>query len=813
MSTLIIDIKYAIRQTLKAPSFTLVTVLTLALGIGVNAAVFGVLYRVVLKPLPFPESERLVQLKVRALDTGQGAVHLTAREFESLSTGGEGFERVAGFAGEIRNLSGIDVPVRAFGERVSQGFLETFGTQPCIGRGFSKEDYSVGQQPVVLISHRLWCEQFEARPDIVGQDILLDGIGAVVCGVMPKDFQYPYRHTTHWRPLVLTDEERQDTTYRFISVVGRTAPGVTSEQLNAQLQRFAFGYQERHAIAQEDCVTFSGVRLVKERIGSAGRVLWILFGAVSCVTLIGFANLVNVFISRLITRRKELIVRMALGAGPWRIGRQWLTESCLISLLAGAVGMTLTCCCIRPLRSSAPYGLPRAEEIAVDATIVGYGFLLSLVMGVGVSLIPLVRFLHTMQYHQNVLKSYDRDDRFTGRRSRFWLVGSQFTVATVLLIGAGLFWNSFRNVIRIDPGFSPDHLLSARIVLAENTFTQGDECQGFYGQLMDRVAALPDIPEAGLVNALPLSDILFKRPFLIKELDGDQPSTAQGLIRGNYTSVSLNYFKLMGIPLLAGRAFRPTDENGAPVVIVSESLAQRYFGDREVLGRQIKIGLGKWRPWMTIVGVVDDVKSSGRDVSNEPTFYVPFNQKHLPTYTMRGMFIVAKTREAPEVTVKRVRAALCALNPDLALANIETMRDRLHESASNRRYHTSLMAVFAFLALVLVEIGIFGMLSRWVVDRQREMGIRMALGSDRSGLFRLILKQGLKPVAIGILTGWGMSLALQGVLSGLLFGVSPNDPKTFLGVGIILFITATLACYIPARRAAKIDPMEALRYE
>jgi len=809
MSVLINDIKFAFRQFLKNPVFTITAVMTLALAVGVNAAVFAVLYRVVLKPLPYPESDRLVQLKVHSQTTGQIDLDFTAREFQILNDECQSFESIAGVSGEIRNMSGIGIPIRAFGARVTSQFLSTYGTAPVIGRAFTADDYIVGRQDVVLINHRLWCEQFSSRMDVVGQTVLLDRKAFVVCGVMPADFRMPGKLTTYWRPLVLTPDELQDTEERQINLVGRLSPNVSLKQVPSQVEQLTLRVQARMAIPEASRVTFTTTPLLKQHVGSAGRILWILFGAVSCVTLIGITNLINLHISHLIRRSKEFAVRMALGAGVRRIYQQGLAESCLISISAGTIGMVLAVTCIKFLRSQAPWELPRADEIAPDATIMGYGFMLSLVMGICIYSIPLARLIKSIQTNSTVLKSYDSGAAFTGRRARTWLLTSQVTIATMLLIGAGLLWSSFRNILQVDPGFAPNYLLTARIIPPQDMVAEDGACRDFYRQLADHLNTLPELTTVGLVNSLPLSDMNFKRPLHIE----NSAVASDGSVQGLYTRVSINYFELMDIPLLAGRSFNPTDENGAPTTIVSASLARRYFGEREVLGQRIKIGPGQWRPWMTIVGIVADVKSLGRDVPSQPTFYVPCLQKELPTYTMKGMFVVARTNTEPQTAVARIRAELKALSPDVALANIQTMQGRLDESIADRRYHSMLMGVFSMLAWILVMIGTFGVQSRIVSDRYREIGIRMALGSSQAAIFELVLKQASKPVALGIGFGWALALIVNRVLSGLLFGISPSNPSTFLLVGLILMLTALLACYVPARRATKIDPMEALRYE
>lgn len=809
MSSLYGDLKYALRQMGKNPGFTAIAVLTLALAVGVNAAVFAVLYRVALKPLPFPQSDRLVQLKLRSKEPGQADLDFTAREFEILKARSEAFESLAAVSQDIRNLTGIGVPIRAFGARVTPQYLSTYGITPTLGRTFEAQDFQLGGQSVVLISHDFWRKHFGSRNDVVGRTIQIEGSAAVVCGVMPPGFHMPGKLTTYWKPLVLTPEELQDAEERRINVVARLAPGVPLKQLPSQLQQLAQRVQAEMAIPEAEQVTLAATPLLKQEVGSAGRVLWILFGAVSCVTLIGIANLINLHISNLIRRRKEFAIRMALGAGVRRIYRQGLVESCLLSTSAAALGMMLAVTCIKLLRNQAPWGLPRVEEIAPDITVMGYGFVLSLVMGLCVSLIPLARLIGSIQTNSTVLKSYDNGGTFTGRKARPWLVTSQVTIATVLLIGAGLFWSSFRNILRIDPGFATDYLLTARVMPPYDMVAEDETCHDFYRQLTVHLATLPELTDMALVSSLPLSDMNFKRPFHIE----NPPTASDTPTEGLYTRVSINYFDVMDIPLLAGRPFNPTDEDGAPTVIVSESLARRYFGEKDALGQRIKIGPGQWLPWMTIVGVVADVKSLGRDVPAQPTFYVPCLQKELPTYTMKGMFLAARTRQVPEMVVARLRSELKALSPDVALANVETMQGRLDDSIANRRYHSTLMGVFAMLAWVLVMIGVFGVLSRIVADRRREIGIRMALGSSRARMFQLVLKQGLKPVALGIGLGWVLALTMHRVLSGLLFGISPSHPGTFLLVGVVLMATAMMACYLPARRAMKLNPMEVLRYE
>lgn len=813
MNTFFNDIKVAFRQLRKNPGFTAMAVLTLALCIGANTAVFGVLHRVVLKPLPFPDSERLIRVQIHRQGSDQIEAELSAAAFQALGTTGETFESVTAYVGEIRNLSGVGTPRRTWGTRVSPEFFRTFGVAPSIGQAFPPEAYGAGGDHVVLLSDGLWRERFGGRSDVLGEGILLDGKSVTIAGVMPSEFRFPQTYTSYWTPLVLTAEEQSETEEPFLSVVGRLKPEVSVHQMRQRLQQFTQGYAEQQATAQTSDPVFVGTSLLKERLGGAGRVLWILFGAVSCVTLIGSVNLVNLYLTRLGKRRRELVVRMALGAEGRHILRQWSTESCVLSLIAGVVGVTLATWFIHLLRTFAPYGLPRADEIGVDPQILGYGFTISLLVGVGMSIIPLAGFLRQSHNASAFLRSREGDATPTRRQTRSWLVATQAAIATLLLIGAGLLWNSFRGVTGIDPGFSADRVLSARIVLSEGSYEEDAARRNFYRRLTDRVAALPDVAAAGMVNALPLSDIGFKRPFSIENVDPANGPAEGAPVRGNYTSVSVNYFQLMGISILAGRSFQAFDEEGAPVVLVNASLADRFFPGGDAVGRRIKIGPGRWRPWMTIVGITADVKIAGRDAPSEPTFYVPYQQKGLATYTLRGMFLVVKTRVRPESVVNRLRRELNALDPTLALANIETMDGRLYEAVATRRYHSTLMGLFAALALTLAMIGIFGVLSCVVADRRREIGVRMALGSNRRGLFQLILNQGLKPVLAGVFCGWALAWASRSVLAGYLFGIAPHDPMTFISVGLLFMTTATLACLLPAYRAATMSPMEALRYE
>lgn len=793
------------RQIYKAPGFNLVTVLTLALAVGVNAAVFAVLYRVVLKPLPFPESDRLMQLKVQSKETGQADLDFTVREFEVLQEQNQAFDRLVGVGGEIVNLYGIDEPFRAFGARVSEDFLPTYGANPILGRAFNRDDYQTGQMPVVLISHQVWRKRFSTRPDIVGRNIMIGDRAAVVCGVMPSEFHMP---GMYWRPLVLTPEELQESEERRISVVARLSPGVSMQQFLVLLQQLGQRIQTKLALPEAEKVTLGAMTLHEQRVGATDRLLWILFGAVSCVTLIGIVNLINLQLSNLMKRRKEFAVRLALGASIRRIYRQGLVESSLHSIAGGVLGMMLAVGCIDFFRSKAPWNFPRANEIAPDVTILSYGFVLSLVMGVCVCLIPLARLLKSLESNSGVLKSHENSDTFTGRRSRPWFVTGQVTAATVLLIGAGLLLSSYRNIMRVDPGFTPDYLVTARLVPRYSMVAEDKTCHDFYCELAERLHALPEVAEVGFVNSLPLADINHKRRFQIENtaVSLDEP------IQGYYTRVSVNYFELMGIPLLAGRPFNPTDENGEPTIIVNQAFVRRYFGEREALGQRIKFPR-KWNPWMTIVGVVADVKTLGRVTPSEPTLYTPCLQKGLPTYTMKGMFFVAQTRIKPDSAIARIRAELYAFNPYVAMCNINTMQERLDDYVVDQRYHATLMGSFATLAWILVMIGIFGVLSRMVADRHREMGIRLALGSSETRIFQLVLKQGLRPVALGIGAGWLLALILHRILSSYLFGISSTHPGTFLIVGFILMATATIACTLPARRAMKLDPMTVLRYE
>jgi putative ABC transport system permease protein len=812
MNTLINDIKYALRQLRRNPGFTFVAVLTLALCISVNTAMLGVLYRVVLKPLPFPDSERLVRLQLHHQSKDRIESLLSVAEFQALNTESDAFANVAAFSEEWRTLSGVGMPRQTWGILVTSEFFNTLGVTPVLGRLFSPDEYTAGRANLVLLSNRLWREHFGGKTDVLGKSFLLDGQSVTVCGVMPPSFCYPRRYGSYWTPLVPTAEQISETDDRFLNVVGRVQTGVSIEQLGQRLQQLSQGYVEQQTNAAAGSITFVARSLLKERLGGAERLLWVLFGAVSCVTLIGSANLINLYLTRLGKRRKELVVRQVLGAGNRHILRQWLTESCILSLMAGLVGVALSSWFIYLLRLYAPYGLPRAEEIAVDPVIVAYGFLVSLLVGVSMSIVPLVHVLR-QKGSTNILKSREGDGNAARPQRRFWLVATQVTIATLLLINAGLLWNSFRSVMRIDPGFASDQILTARIVLSGKTYDDDDTLRSFYRRLMDRVESFPEVSRAGLINALPLADINFNRPFTIENYDAVNEALESGSLRANYSSVSTNYFQLMDIPILAGRMFRPTDEEGEPVVIVNQCLAQRYFPSGQAVGQRIKLGPGRWRPWMTIVGVSADVKNYGRETASKPTFYVPYQHKEFFTYTIRGMFLVAKIHAPAESVINRLRSELYTLDPSLALANIETMDARLHEDTAHRRYHSTLMGLFAALALTLAVIGVFGVLSCVVSDRRHEIGIRVALGSNRIDLFRLILKQGLKPVLAGVFCGWALAWASQSLLKGFLFGISPNDPMTLISVGLLFLITAAVACLFPAYRAATVDPMEALRYE
>ncbi len=809
MTTFINDIKYSLRQLIKTPGFTTIAVLTLALCIGVNTAMLGVLYRVVLKPLPYANSEQLVNVGVHQESSDQTESVLTHSEFVALSEAGDTFSHVGGYTEEWTTLSGIDIPQRAWGIRISSELLSTLGVSPAIGRAFTTEDYAAGYDHLVLLSDELWRERFGGQTDILGQSFLLDGKAVTVCGVMSPNFHYPHRHGHYWRPLILTPDETESDE-RFLNVVARRQPGLSLEQMDQRLLQLSQGFQEQQASSLQS--SFVAESLLKTKLGGSERILWILFGAVSCVTLIGSANLINLYLTRLGKRRKELVVRQVLGARYQHIVRQWLTESALISIMGGAVGVTLSLWLIHLLRVKAPFGLPRAEEISMDPVIVTYGFLMSLLVGVGMSVIPLVHVLR-QKGNANVLKSRENDGNAHASHRRSWLVASQVSIATVLLISAALLWNSFQSVMRIDPGFVPDQILTARVVLSGSAYNDDEALRGFFQRFTEKVTSLPEVSEAGMVNSLPLADINFMRPFTIENVAATDRVGETNSLRANYISVSTNYFDLMNIPIRAGRSFRPTDEAGEPTVVINESFAQHYFPQGQAVGQRIKMGPGRWRPWMTIVGVTADVKTYGREADSKPTFYLPYQHPAFMTYTLRGMFLVAKIQAPAAAVVNRLQRELAQMDPELALANIETMQGRLSADTADRRYHVTLMGLFAGLALILAIVGLFGVLSCMVAQRRREIGIRMALGSNRSTLVKLILKQGLQPVLIGIACGWVLSWAAQNLIAGFLFEISAQDPVTFISVGMIFVLTAAAACLLPAYRAAQIDPMEALRDE
>lgn len=806
------DLRFGLRLLRKSPGFTTVAVLSLALTVAAHTAVFGTLYQIVLKPLPFPDSDHLVRIHLRSNRAALTSRDPSLGDFPSLEENSRPFLRVGACMDEIRNLSGAGVPLRAWGVRVSPQLFATLGVWPMIGRTFATSEYRAGADRVVILNHALWQERFAGRKDIMGQRVILDGQSMAICGVMPPTFRFPHKLTSYWTPLVPTPDELAESDRHFLSVIGRRAAGVTVPELAFRLELLSQGLPLNRGIAPDKSVMLTGTPLLTERLGNSRWGLWMLFAAVSCATLIGAANLINLFLTRLSLRQKEFAVRLALGASRARIVRQWLSESFLLSVLAGLIGLTLAAWSLSLLRHYAPYGLPRAEEIALDSATVTFGLGLALLAGMGSSLVPLLPFLARPQERGTVLGNrHGPLPGGLGRRS--WLVLAQSAMATLLLIGAGLLWSSFQRVLAIDPGFDNEKLLTARIVLSAGQYEEDDARRSFYRQLHERVSALSEVSMAGLVNSLPLSEIDFPRPIIIENYAPVGGGTDDQSVRGNYVSVSVNYFQLMGIPLLAGRAFLPSDESGAPVVVVSETLARKYLPAGRAIGRRIKIGPGHSRPWMTIVGVAADVRNAGRETPPDPALYVPCLQAGLPTHTMQGMFLVVKTHLAPERVVNRLRVELNALDPNLALANIETMEARLRESAAGRRFQSSLMASFAALAVVLAMMGVFGVLSCLVAHRRPEIGIRMAVGSSRAGLFRLVLCQGLRPVVAGVVLGWILAWLSRPVLAGWLFGISPHDPRIFLLVGIGFTLLATLACLIPARRAASIDPMQALRAE
>ena len=803
MRTLLQDLRYGFRMLVKNPGFTLVAVVTLALGIGANTAIFSVVNGVLLRPLPYPEADRLIYLE--AVNTAQGikASNISPPDFADWKNQNQTFEDMTAFVTGGAILSGGNEPERVPAAYVTASFFSVLGIKPALGRGFLAEEDRAGNDTVAIISHGLWQRRFGANPNIIGNKFIISGEASTVIGVMPADFEF-MQPVDVLAPLALEmTKERRDN--RYLQVLARLKPGVPLEQAQSQIntisQRLSQSYVETNANWSARLTPLHQLLVASVRPG-----LLLLLGAVGFVLLITCANVANLLLARAAARHKEIAVRAALGASRMRVVRQLLTESLLLSTVGGGLGLLLGVWLTDFLISISPANTPRLEMVGMDSRVLLFTLAVTFLIGLLFGLAP--AWQASRINLNEALKEGGRTFSEGWRRNRMRkvLVISEVALSLMLLVGAGLLIKSFLLLRETNAGFSSDHLLTMRISLPSVKY-KGKQKAEFFQRLTESVAALPGVESAGAVLSLPLggSNYSVGRSFIPE----GRPLVPEESINASYVVATPGYFATMKIPLVAGRQLTAQDrEETTKVVVVNETLARRHFPNESAVGKRIKI----WRDedfMREIVGVVGDTKTTVLEGEASPQIYVP----HAQDSSWGGLSLVVRTSGAPSALTPAVRAAVLSLDPDQPVFNIRTMDDIVAASVATRRISMLLLSGFAGLALLLAALGVYGLISYSIAQRTHEIGLRMALGAQASDVLVLVLRQGMSLVLIGVSIGLAAAFALTRVMSSLLYEVSASDPATFIGVALLLITVALVACLIPARRAMKVDPLVALHYE
>lgn len=801
MQRLLQDIRYGVRMLARAPGFTLVAVLSLALGIAANTSIFSIVYAVLLRPLPFAEPSQLM-----AVDGGGHLIKtFTDSSADFLATNHEttSFESLAAYDNEGSvNLTESGEPERILTTRVSANFFPTLGVNPMIGRNFLAAEGKVGADRVVILGHGLWQRRFNASRDAIGKTVKLNGQSFSVIGVMPEGFEFPQYNgkAELFVPLIWRDDLIAKEGI-FIQVIGRLKTGVTLERAQVEMNTVT---ERVHQEAGQKVDPIRLTLLSKEFSKHIGPALWILLGAVGFVLLIGCANVAGLLLERAASRQKELAVRSAVGASRGRLVRQLLTESILLATLGGGVGVLLSWLSLNALVSISPVEIPQVHTIEINPAVMLFTLGASVVTGVVFGLAPALQF--SRPDVNDLLKEGGKG--LTVRRSRLrqLLIISELAIALVLLVGATLMLKTFRNFMSLEKGFDSSGVLTLEISPPEAKYKDRKQQAAFYQLMIESIKNVPGVLSVGGANHIPLAS---KQGRMILPLYVEGRPTADNFQgSGDYRVISPDYFRAMGMTLLKGRTFQDQDDQKSQrVVIVNEAVVRMLFPGADPIGKRLMVGNAKGKPH-EIVGVVADIRNWGLSEKPMPEFYLSYQQAAPPF-----LGLAVRTKGDPLRLTEEIRRAVAAVDPDQPLYNVVTMEQALSDSISKERFAMFMLGLFAAMAFILAIVGIYGVMSYSVTQRTHEMGVRLALGAKGADVVKMIVGQGIVLIAIGITIGLASSFALTRVLASLLYGVKPADPAVFSAAALLLGLVALFACYVPARRASRVNPMVALRYE
>jgi len=820
METLLQDLRYGLRTLNRSRSFALAAVLVLALGIGANTAIFSVVNSVLLRPLPFHDPDQLVQIWHTPPQTsfpGMKEFAVSAANYLDWAAENHVFERIAIYTGGSYNLTGQGEPEFVNGRSVSSGFFPTLEAQPMLGRVFSPDEDRPGHDHVVILSEAFWRSRFGADPNIVGKDISLDAASYRVIGVMPRKFQFPISSDPAnaaklWTPLAMTDRQRAVRGEHHYAVIARLHSGVTLQQAQAEMDTISRRLEQQYPA--DDKGWGAVVKPLREElVGDVRTPLLVLLGAVALVLLIACANVANLVLARIVSRQKEIAVRSALGASRFRLLRQIVCETIVLSIAGGAAGLILAHFGVKLIVAFLAARLPRASAISVDLWVLAFTLSVSILAGIVAGLVPAWR-LSNVNVSESLKQGARTSSDATGNRTRGALVVSEVALSLMLLIGAGLLIRSLWALRQVDPGLDPHHVLAVVPSIPAQAFPEPAQEIAFYRQWTERVRALPGVEFASAIDDLPISGGGSNQPIQIEgrpvQAMADQPEVSVRV-------VTPDYFHTMHIPLLRGRDLGEQDNRDSTgAVVISESLARRFWPNQDPVGKRLTMTFfpDKIRE---IVGVVGDTKDRGLDSPQpEAMLYMPLSQLNgSSTAAWRAfpLWLVVRTHTDPTALTPSVIHTLHQINAEFPIVEVTTMEDSIDNSLSQQRFNMLLLAVFAAVALIFAAIGIYSVLAYTVRRRVREIGIRMALGAETSDVVRLIISEGMKPTAIGVGLGIGGALALGRFISSLIYGVGASDITTFVSVSLVLALVSFLASIVPAYRATRVEPVTTLREE